>query len=276
MSLARGLMVLAAFALAAFAGFGTAQADLPLPWQIGMQPPATTVAERVHALHDLLLWIITGISLFVLALLVIVILRFRESRNPTPSRTSHNTVVEVIWTVVPVLILVAIAIPSFRLLYYTHKVEDAEMTLKAVGHQWYWSYEYPDHGGFTFDAILVPEEELEPGQHRLLETDNTVVLPVDTNIRLITTASDVLHAWAIPAFGVKLDSIPGRANEIWFRITREGTFYGQCSELCGIGHAYMPIKVQAVSREAFADWVAQAQAMYPKADGAPTDVATAQ
>ena len=211
----------------------------------------------------------TPFWLFVTGLLVYVMVRFRESRNPVPSKTAHNTTIEVLWTVLPVLILVGIAIPSFRLLYLQDRVENPEMTIKAIGRQWYWSYEYPDNGNFTFDAYMVKDADLKPGQMRLLEVDNAVVVPVDTNVRLYTTASDVLHAWTIPAFGIKVDAVTGRLNESWFRVTKPGTYYGQCSELCGVGHAFMPITVKAVSKEEFTQWVAEAQGKFSKADGTP-------
>jgi cytochrome c oxidase subunit 2 len=194
-----------------------------------------------------------------MALLVYVMWRFSEKRNPTPSKTTHNTAIEVLWTAVPLMMLFIIAIPSFKLLYFADRVEEADMTLKATGLQWYWSYQYPDHGGFEFDAYMVPDEDLQEGQKRLLDTDNAVVLPVDTNIRLLITASDVLHSFALPAMGIKLDAVPGQVNETWVRINEEGTYYGQCSELCGTGHSYMPIMVKAVSKAAFEDWVAEAQ-----------------
>ncbi len=262
--------------LAALAATGlpaTAFADQPRPWQLGLQAAATPVMERIVDFHDALLVVITVITAFVLALLLYVIFRFNEKRNPTPSRTAHNTLIEVLWTAVPVIILIGITIPSIRLIWYADRTQDADMTIKAIGHQWYWSYEYPDNGNFTFDALLVPDSDLQPGQLRLLETDNRIVLPVDTNIRLLVTATDVIHSWAIPAFGVKLDTVPGRVNETWMRITREGTYYGQCSELCGIGHGYMPIAVEAVSKPAFDAWVAEAQVKFARADGAATRLA---
>ena len=180
---------------------------------------------------------------------------------------------EVIWTVVPVIILLVIAVPSFRLLYFTDRVEDADMTLKAIGHQWYWSYEYPDHGDFTFDALMLEDDELEEGQPRLLATDEAVVLPVGAKIRLLTTADDVIHSWAIPALGVKMDSVPGRVNETWFQINSEGTYYGQCSELCGTLHGFMPIMIEAVSQEEFDAWVEFAREEYASANDSPTEVA---
>jgi cytochrome c oxidase subunit 2 len=253
----------------ALAGLDPALAQMPYDWQVDLQPPATPVMERLYDFHTLLVWIITVISVFVLGLLLYVIIRFRESANPVPSRTTHHTLVEVAWTVVPVLILVLIAIPSLRILYYSDRVEQAEMTIKAVGHQWYWSYEYPDHGNFTFDSLMKPAEELADGEPRLLATDTRVVLPVDTTIRVLITADDVLHAWAIPSFGVKRDAVPGRINESWIRIEREGVYYGQCSELCGKDHAFMPIAVEAVSKERFQQWVTEAQATYAQVDGTP-------
>lgn len=260
--LAAGLLAVAASFLP-----GLAAAAEPQPWQLGFQPAASPTMQGIESLHDLLMVIITAISLFVLALLVYVVVRFNEKRNPMPSRTTHNTVIEVIWTVVPVLILVVIAIPSFRLLYFMDRTDKPELTLKAIGHQWYWSYQYQDHGDFMFDSLMVPTDQLKPGQRRLLEVDNRVVLPVDTNIRLLVTSEDVLHAWAMPAFGVKLDTVPGRLNETWFKIDREGVYYGQCSELCGVNHAFMPIAVEAVSKEAFQKWVEEARKKFAAAPG---------
>ncbi len=251
----------------AAAGSEPALAQMPHEWQLHLQPAATPVMERLFDFHVLLLWIISGISIFVLGLLLYATYRFRESRNPVPSRTTHHTLVEVVWTVVPVMILVVIAVPSLRVLYYSDRVESAEMTIKTIGHQWYWSYEYPDHGNFTFDALMKQEEELAEGEPRLLATDNRVVLPVETTIRVLITAGDVLHAWAVPSFGVKRDAVPGRINEVWMRIEREGVYYGQCSELCGKDHAYMPIMVEAVSKERFQQWVTEAQAKFARVDG---------
>ncbi len=267
---------MAASAGAAMALLPAAHAGEPEPWQTGMQDASTPTMERMADFHDFVLIIITLIALFVLGLLAYVIIRFRASRNPTPSKVSHNTVLEVIWTTVPVIILVLIAIPSFRLLYFQKVIPEAELTIKAIGLQWYWTYEYPDYDGLTFDAFLVADGELQEGQRRLLETDNRVVLPVDTNIRVLVTAADVIHAWAVPAFGVKVDAIPGRINETWFRIEREGVYYGQCSELCGINHGFMPITVEAVSKEAFAQWVEKAEEEFAdKQDPAPLRVVRA-
>jgi cytochrome c oxidase subunit 2 len=259
MWLKKRLAVLAAAGGTSVIGAAAAMAAQPTPWQIGFQPAASPVMTEITGFHNLLLWIIFVIAIFVMLLLLYVFVRFNAKANPTPSKTTHNTLIEVVWTVVPIMILVAIAIPSFKLLYFMDRTTEAELTLKAIGHQWYWSYEYPDHDDLTFDAVMKGEDELEDGEPRLLATDNRVVLPVDTNIRLLITADDVLHSWAVPAFGVKTDAVPGRLNETWVRIEREGTYYGQCSELCGINHGFMPIAVEAVSKEAFAAWVEKAK-----------------
>jgi cytochrome c oxidase subunit 2 len=244
---------------------GTALAAQPEPWQLGFQPAASPVMERIESFHNLLLWIIILISLFVLALLAYVCVRFKASGNATPSRRTHNTLLEIAWTAIPVLILVVIAIPSFKLLYFQDVVPDAELTIKAVGHQWYWSYEYPDNGEFTFDAYMVADADLQPGQLRLLTTDNPLVVPVDTDVRLLVTATDVLHSWAMPAFGVKMDAVPGRINETWFNVREPGTYYGQCSELCGDFHGFMPIMIEALPKEEFEAWAEQAQEQFAKA-----------
>ena len=244
------------------------------PWEWWHQAPATPAMEQIGAFHYMLFWIMVAICVLIVALLAYVLLRYNAARNPTPSRTSHNTAVEVTWTVLPVITLVVIAIPSFRLLYHTDRATDAELTLKAIGHQWYWEYQYPDNGDFSLLSNMIPEEELQPGQPRLLAVDNRVVLPVDTTIRILVTADDVLQSWAVPSFGIKMDGVPGRLNETWARIEEEGVYYGQCSELCGINHAYMPIAVEAVSKERFAQWVEEAKARFGKAQPpAPAQVA---
>ena len=246
---------------------------------IGLQPPATELAEKLDFLHNyVLLPIITFVVLFVLGLLFIVWFRFRESKNPVPSKNTHNTVLEVAWTIIPALILVFIAAFSFPLLYRQLEIPKPGLTIRAIGHQWYWSYEYPDNGNFTFDANLVEKADIKPGQHYLLDTDNEVVLPIGTDIRIQITGSDVIHSWTVPSFGVKHDAVPGRVNESWFNIERPGIYYGQCSELCGVRHAFMPIKVHAVTKEEFQAWVADAQKKFAKVDGTPPtkDVAAAQ
>ncbi len=254
---------------------GLAFAAQPTPWQMGFQPAASPVMERVDGFHDFLLVVITLISVFVLALMIYVFIKFNAKANPTPSRTTHNTTIEVLWTVIPIIILVVIAVPSFKLMYYSDRAVDADMTLKVAGNQFFWTYEYPDNDDLTFDAILVDDADLKDGDLRLLTTDNAVVLPIDTTIRLLMTANDVIHAWAVPAFGVKMDAVPGRLNETWFRINKEGTYYGQCSELCGSNHGFMPIMVKAVSKDEFAAWVEKAKKEFAgNTDPDPTRVAS--
>jgi cytochrome c oxidase subunit 2 len=223
--------------------------------------------EGIADFHNLLLVIIISIATFVTLLLLYVITRFKASNNPVPSKTTHNTLLEVLWTVVPVLILMVIAIPSFKLLYFEDRAADAEMTVKVTGEQWYWTYEYPDNGGFTFDSMILDEGEL--GEHpRLLGVDNPVVLPVDTTVRVLLAApvTGVIHSWAVPSLGVKTDTVPGRLNETWLRINEEGWYYGQCSELCGPGHGFMPIAIKAISKEAFGAWVTGAQKEFARND----------
>jgi cytochrome c oxidase subunit 2 len=280
---------LGALALAQVGAAGAALAQdvigAPKPAQLGLQPPATSLADELDWIHN---WVLTPIILviavFVMILLLIVIFRFNAKRNPVPSKVTHNTLLEVGWTVIPIVILVVIAIPSFRLLYNQLDIPKPDLTIKAIGHQWYWSYVYPDNGNFTFDARLVTAEEAVAKQKnviRLLDTDNEVVLPIHKNIRVQITAEDVIHSWTVPSFGIKHDAVPGRINESWFNIEKPGIYYGQCSELCGIQHAYMPIKVRAVSQEEFDAWVKQAQGKFDKApeagaDNAPTTPATSQ
>lgn len=246
-------------------GWGAALANEPKPWEMGMQPSASPVKHLMTSFNDLLTIIITLIVIFVAALMAYCIVRFDARKNPVPSKTSHHTVLEVAWTVVPVIILIVIAVPSFKLLYAAERIPEAEMTVKVTGRQWYWDYEYPDHGNIAFSSYMIPESEIKPGQRRLLEVDNRVVVPVNTTVRLMVTAGDVIHSWAMPAFGVKKDGVPGRINETWFKAEREGVYYGQCSEICGTNHGYMPIAVEVVSREAFDAWVAKTKsASMPK------------
>jgi len=237
-----------------------AKAGIAEDWQMGLQEMVTNIGRDVSVFHDYLVYLITAISLFVLALLVIVVVRFNEKANPTPSRTTHNTMLEVAWTIVPVLILVAIAIPSFRILREQLVIPPHDVVVKATGHSWYWSYEYPaDQGGFRFESNMIPENELKPGQPRLLAVDNDMVVPVNKVVRMQITAADVLHNFAVPSSGIRLDAVPGRLNETWFRADREGVYYGQCSELCGNGHPYMPITVRVVSEQQYAAWLAEAK-----------------
>lgn len=241
--------------LMSFAAAARAQDEgLARPWQLGFQTPATPVMEQLFHMHDILLVIITLITVFVLVALTYICIRFSRKRNPVASKTTHNTLLEVIWTTIPILILIGIAVPSLKLHYYMQRVVEPELTIKVTGYQWYWHYDYPDNGGFGFDSYMKKDADLKPGDIRQLSVDNKLVVPVDTNVRLLLTGADVIHALAIPAFGVKKDAIPGRLNETWFKATKTGTFYGQCSELCGVGHGFMPIAVDVVSKEDFAAW----------------------
>ena len=239
-----------------------------VPWGLNLREPFSPFMADSVAFHNELLWLVSIISLFVLALMVIIVLKYNAKSNPKPSKTTHNTFLEISWTVVPVLILVLMAIPSFKLLYKGDVVPEAHMTIKAIGHQWYWSYEYPDHGNFTYDAWLVQDEEDLEDQSRLftrlLTTDTRVVVPVGKVIKVYVTSRDVIHAWAVPSLGVKKDAVPGRLNETYFIADREGIFYGQCSELCGLNHGFMPIEVHAVSEEKFIEWIEEAKEKFAK------------
>jgi len=257
---------------AALAGLGQ-----PSPWQIGLQQSASPVMDNIIWFHDFLLYIITAIAGFVLVLLVVVMVRFNARTNPIPSRTTHNTLIEIAWTLIPIVILMFIAVPSFKLLFLQLNVPPADLTVKATGKQWYWSYSYPDNGQFEFDSLMLKEGERKEGQPRLLAVDNEMVVPVNKTVRVITTGSDVIHSFAVPSFGIKIDAVPGRINETWFTATREGVYYGQCSELCGKDHAFMPIAVRAVSEQAFSAWVEEAKKKYARDEAPPaTTVAAAQ
>jgi cytochrome c oxidase subunit 2 len=238
---------------------GAAFAELgqPAPWEYKLQESASPVMDNITWFHNFLTVLITVITLFVLALLVIVIVKFNSRANPVPSRTTHNTLIEVAWTLFPVLILVSIAVPSFRLLFLELDIPKADVTIKATGKQWYWSYAYPDNGKFEFDSLMAQDK-----QPRLLGVDNEMVVPVNKVVRIQTTGADVIHSFAVPAFGIKIDAIPGRLNETWFTATKVGMFYGQCSELCGKDHAFMPIAVRVVNDQEFAAWVETAKKKY--------------
>jgi cytochrome c oxidase subunit II len=249
--LGRQLLGLAVAGVASIAaGSAFAEMGQPAPWEHTLQEAATPVMENIIWFHNFLLVLITVITLFVLALLIIVVVKFNARANPVPSRTTHNTLIEVAWTLIPVLILVGIAVPSFRLLFLELDVPKPDLTVKVTGKQWYWSYAYPDNGKFEFDSLLDKDK-----QPRLLGVDNEMVVPVNKVVRIQTTGADVIHSFAVPAFGVKIDSVPGRLNESWFKATKTGVFYGQCSELCGKDHAFMPIAVRVVSDQEFATWV---------------------
>ena len=238
------------------------------PWQMWFQEPASPVMERIVEFHDIIFAIEVGVVILVLGILCYVIVRFNAKSNPVPSTTTHNTLLEVTWTAVPVLILIIIAVPSMKLLYYADRVEKAEMTLKITGNQWFWTYAYPDHGGFSFDSVIVPDDELKKGLPRLLTVDNPVVLPAQTNVRLLFTSADVIHDWAVPSLGLKLDAVQGRINESWVRINAEGDYYGMCSELCGVNHGFMPVHVKAVSKQAFQAWIDKAKQEFANTDNA--------
>ena len=248
----------------ALAASGVASAELgqPAPWEYRLQEAATPVMENITWFHNFLLVLITVITLFVLGLLVAVVVKFNARSNPIPSRTTHNTLIEVAWTLIPVLILVGIAVPSFRLLFLELDIPKADLTIKATGKQWYWSYAYPDNGKFEFDSLLAQDK-----QPRLLGVDNEMVVPVNKIVRVQTTGADVIHSFAVPAFGIKVDAIPGRLNETWFKATKTGMFYGQCSELCGKDHAFMPIAVRVVNDQEFALWVEAAKKKFASAPG---------
>jgi len=244
---------------------GTAFAEelgQPSPWEFNLQASASPVMDSIMRFHDWLLVIISVITLFVLALLITVVVKFNARANPVPSRTTHNTLIEVAWTLIPVLILVGIAVPSFRLLFLQLDIPKADMTIKATGKQWYWSYAYPDNGKFEFDSLLAEDK-----QPRLLGVDNELVVPVNKIVRVQVTGADVIHSFAVPAFGIKIDAIPGRLNETWFKATKTGMFYGQCSELCGRDHAFMPIAVRVVSDQDFAAWVESAKKKFAALPG---------
>ena len=276
-SLKFGIMTLAALA-ASMLGSDLALAvegSYAVPGQIDLMPAATEHMRDVREFHNLLLVIITIISVFVLGLLLWVMVRYNARVNPKPATWSHNTLIEVVWTIIPVVILGLIVVPSIRLLYAGDVVPaNVDLTVKAIGHQWYWSYEYPDQGNFTFDALMLSDEDAtKAGEPRLLGVDNRVVVPIGKTVRMIITSQDVIHSWAIPAFGAKVDGVPGKLNETWFKAEREGVFYGQCSELCGAKHAFMPIAVEVVSQERFDQWIEEAKKKFAQNDSAPTALA---
>jgi cytochrome c oxidase subunit 2 len=254
------LIFIASFSILSNAG---SNESLPKDWQLGFNEPATALMSDVIAFHSYILMpIITGISILVLGLLLYIAYRYNSTRNQTASMTTHNTVIEVLWTVIPVILLIIIAIPSFRILYTAETIPKADLTIKAIGNQWYWSYEYPDYDDFSFDANMLQDEELSDPSLRLLETDTQIVVPVNKVVKLLITSNDVLHAWTIPAFAVKRDAVPGRLNETWFKAEKTGTYYGQCSELCGPKHAFMPINVKVVTQDEFDNWLSFAKEEY--------------
>jgi len=271
------VLLLAAVALfaggVAFAGMGQ-----PSPWQMGFQQSAAPSMDEIIDFHNLVLWIIIAITVFVLALLLIIIVKFNAKANPTPSKTTHNTLLEVAWTVIPVVILVVIAIPSFRMLFKQLNIPQSDLTIKAAGNQWNWTYTYPDDK-IEFTSIMLQDadrQKLNPVPPRLLAVDNPIVVPVNKVVRVQVIGSDVIHAFAVPSFGIKIDAIPGRLNETWFKATREGVYYGQCSELCGKDHAFMPIEVRVLSEQAYAAWLADAKKKWATDNSAPANAVAAK
>ena len=246
------------FLLISFQLYGKQATD----WQLSFQNPATDLMGSVVGLHNIILIVMTLITLFVLFLLFYVSFRFSAKRNPIPSTTTHNTVVEVLWTAIPIVILVVLAIPSFKLLYQQEKSENYDMTVKVIGHQWYWEYEYPDHGDFYFESYMVQEQDLEEGDLRLLTVDNPLVIPANKNIQILITAGDVLHSWAVPSMGLKTDAVPGRLNETWVNVKEPGIYRGQCSEICGSGHGFMPVVVKVLPEREFMAWANEAKNNY--------------
>ncbi len=265
-SMALGVALAALLISAAPAG---AQTFSPRPWEMGMQPAAGPIKADIISLHSLVLVIITLITLFVGLLLLWVMFRYNSRRNPAPSRTSHNSILEVAWTVIPVLILIVIAIPSFRLVYYQDRTKDADLTVKVTAHQWFWEYTYPDNKGLNFTSYIVPDDQLKPGQMRLLEVDNEMVVPAGKNIRILTSSADVIHSYFVPSLGVQRYAIPGRTIETWFKADKPGVFYGECNQICGQNHSRMPIVVRAVPANEFNAWVDQAKTKFSSAEPAP-------
>lgn len=267
------LTAIAVTAGALLASAGTAFAALghPTPWQLYLQDSATPVMDEIADFHYFLMWVITVISAFVLLLLLIIIVRFNARANPVPSRTTHNTTIEILWTIVPVIILAVIAVPSFRLLFVELDVPHPDLTVKATGKQWLWSYSYPDNGNFEFDSLMVQTKDLKPGEPRLLTADNAMVVPVNKVVHVLVTGADVIHSFDVPSFGIRIDAVPGRMNETWFKATTTGMFYGQCSELCGKDHSFMPIAVHVVNESDFTKWAADAKQKYSAENGVPAN-----
>ena len=255
---------------AAFAGLGE-----PSPWQMGLQDSASPVMDDITSFNTFLFWLTSAIAVFVLVLLAVVIVRFNARANPIPSRTTHNMLLEIMWTIVPVVILAAIAVPSFRLLYVELDVPKPDLTVKVTGKQWFWTYAYPDNGNFEFDSLMVDEKDLKPGQLRLLAVNREMVVPVNKIVHVLVTGADVIHSFNVPSFGIRIDAVPGRINDTWFKATKEGVFYGQCSELCGKDHSFMPIAVHVVSQADFDTWAAQAKKEFSADESAPPPNAVA-
>jgi cytochrome c oxidase subunit II len=255
-------------AVLALAGLAVPAFALPYNWQMGLQPAVTPVMAQIETFHQELLVIITLVSLFVLVLLIWVMVRYNHRANPVPSKVHHNTILEVAWTGIPVIILVLIAIPSFKLLYYEAVIPPADVTVKVIGKQWFWTYEFPKDGDFQFDSYMLPDAQAKAkGEPRLLGVDNPLTVPLNKVVEIDTTGADVIHSWSVPQFGVKMDAVPGRINRTWFKATELGTYYGQCSQLCGANHAFMPIEVKVVSEAQYEAWLAQARKKFAANDG---------
>ena len=258
----RCLLGLACLGLAGLLMTDPACAQEPRNWQLSFQAAHSPVQQSIEGLHSLVVWLMTLVTVFVAALLGYVMWRFRATKNPVPSRVSHHTALEIAWTVLPVLLLVVIAIPSFRLVYFEDRTAAADLTIKATGHQWYWEYTYPDHGGLDFSSYAIPEDQIKPPQLRNLEVDNRLVVPAGKNVRVLTTSADVIHSFFIPSLGVQRYAIPGHTIETWLKVDAPGVYYGQCNQICGTNHSMMPISVQAMTEQDFAAWVVQAKTKF--------------
>ncbi len=241
--------------------FTSALANFPVNWQFGFQSPATAIMEDIERLHNFLMYVLSAIVMGVFGILTYIMVRYNAKSNPIPSKTSHNAVLEIVWTIIPVIILVIIAIPSFRILSAEENIPHSDLTIKVVGNQWYWTYSYPDNN-ISFDSNMIADSELKPGDIRLLEVDNRVIIPENIVVRFLVTGSDVIHSFSVPAFGIKMDAVPGRTNETWVKVNKKGVYYGQCSELCGVNHGFMPIAVEVVSQEDFDQWVIEAKTKF--------------
>ena len=265
-----------AAAAALLACSGLPAAALPFNYETGFQPAASPVMEQIEDFHRLLFWIILAVCAFVLALLVWIVVKYRSGANAVPSKVHHNTLLEVAWTLIPVIILVFIAVPSFRLLYFEAVIPKPDVTIKAIGKQWFWSYEYPGSAaGFTYDSLgLSDADAAKANKPRLLGVDNPIYVPVNKVIEVDTVGADVIHSWAMPQMGVKMDAVPGRINHTWFKPTSTGVFYGQCSELCGARHAYMPIELHVVSEAEYNDWLASSKKKFAAIENDTTRVAS--
>lgn len=250
------------FSLAVIFCSNAAFSDYAKPWQMTLAKAATPVMEKIHSLYHFMIFILTMVVVIVAALLTYTLLRFNAKANPTPQKFYDNTPLEIAWTLIPVILLITIAVPTFQMIYYANISPEADLTLKVVGRQWYWTYEYPDNGGIKFDSYMIQDQDLKPGQLRLLDVDNRAFLPAGTTIRIQVTGGDVIHSFAVPSFGVKIDAVPGRVNETWIKVDQPGVYYGQCSELCGVGHAFMPIAIEIVPKEEFQNWLTQAKIKY--------------